>query len=390
MVSESSLTEPIRIARIVTRLNVGGPATHVMLLAARLCPLGYETRLIAGRPGVSEGNMETLRPVHGVSPRIVPSLGRELGLRDVSAFVDLIGVLRSFRPLIVHTHLSKAGALGRLAARAARVPVVVHTFHGNVLSGYFDPVRTGAFLRVERALARITDKVVAISPGQADEIATRGIARGDKVAVIPLGLDLTPFLGAVPGRLRAELDVGPDVPIIALVARLVPIKGVDLFLGAAARVVRSGRKAVFVVIGDGEERVRLEAEVRTRGLATAVRFLGWRADLPGIYADADVVALTSHNEGMPVSLIEALAAGRAVVGTSVGGVPELLGGSTRGLLVPPGDEARFAQAIVRLLDEPSLRASLGRAGHDYVFPEFDIATLVGRMDALYRGLLKGR
>ena len=390
MVPESGLTEPIRIARIVTRLNVGGPATHVMLLAARLRPLGYETRLIAGRPSASEGDMQLLRPVDGVSPRIVPTLGREIRPRDLRAFVDLVSILRSFRPLIVHTHLSKAGALGRLAARAAGVPLVVHTFHGNVLSGYFDPVRTGTFLRIERALARITDKVIAISPGQADEIARRGIARGDKVAVIPLGLDLTPFLGAVPGRLRAELDIGPDVPIVALVARLVPIKGVDLFLGAAARVLRFGRTAVFVVVGDGEERTRLEAEARARGLTTSVRFLGWRADLPKIYADADIVALTSHNEGTPVSLIEALAAGRAVVGTSVGGVPDLLDGATRGLLVPPGDEEALARAIVRLLDTPSLRASLGRAGRGYVFPELDIATLIGRMDNLYRGLLEGR
>lgn len=373
----------IRVARIITRLNVGGPAIQALMLSERLDPARYDCMLVCGTEGPSEGNMLALRG-SAVTPTLVPELGRSISpLRDIVAFVRLVRVLRAFRPHVVHTHLAKAGLLGRVAARVAGAPVVVHTFHGNVLRGYFRGPLTAAFIGLERLLARISSRIVAISPGQRRELEELGIGR-ERIVEIPLGFDLAPFATAAPGSLRAEVGSGP---LVGIVARLVPIKAVDVFLRAARRVSEARPNVRFVVVGDGDLREDLEVLARTLGIAESVRFLGWRADLPSIYADLDVLVLTSQNEGTPVSIIEALAAGRAVVATEVGGVGDVLGACERGLLVPRGDADAVAGAIVRLLDDAELRARLGAAGQSYALATHDGAALLRRIDRLYSDLL---
>ena len=377
----------IRVARIITRLNVGGPAIQAMLLTQHLDQSRYETMLVCGRPGPHEGDMLELRGESGVTPVFIPQLGRGISpFDDIRAFASLVRILRTFRPHIVHTHLAKAGVLGRLAARLTGTPIVIHTFHGNVLRGYFGDARSGIFRLIERVLALASTRIIAISPRVAAELRDLGIAAAPRLIEIPLGLDLDPFLDPPRGLLRNELGLGAATPLVGIVARLVPIKDVRLFLDAA-RIVATARPATrFVIVGDGELRDELVAHARDLGLDGAVRFLGWRADLPAIYADLDVLALTSRNEGTPVSVIEALASARAVVATAVGGVPDLIDGPERGLLVPPGDPAAVAAAIVGLLDDPERRARMGAAGRDAVFPQYDASTLVRRIDALYRGL----
>lgn len=376
-----------RVARVITRLNVGGPAIQAMLLTRRLDPERYETVLLCGQPGRDEGDMLRVRPEAGVHPTILPYLRREISLgADVRALVELVALFRRLRPRIVHTHMAKAGLLGRAAARLAGVPIVVHTFHGNVLRGYFGAGETALFRFLERLLGRLSSAVIAISPRQAEEIRALGIATGDRLVEIPLGLDLAPFLDTPVGRLRAELGVGTEVPLVGVVARLVPIKGIDVFLEAASLVARARADTLFVVIGGGEQSAALKQRARALGLGPHVRFLGWRADLPAIYADLDVVANTSHNEGIPVSLIEALAAGRGVVATAVGGTPDLLGDPPCGALVPDSDVAAVAEAILVLLGDPALRERLGRMGRERVYPEYDATTLLRRMDALYTRL----
>lgn len=334
--------------------------------------------------------MRALRGWPEVQPLIVPSLGREISLfDDLRAFGRILFVLRRYRPHIVHTHLAKAGLLGRIAARAAGVPVVLHTFHGNVLRGYFDPLRSRVFLALERALAGASTRVIAISPRQAVEIEGFRIARPPKLVQLPVGLELGPFLRATPGRLRAELGLSPHVALIGTVARLVPIKGVDVFLEAAARIRDRRADSHFVVVGDGELRTELEVQARRLAIDRQVHFLGWRSDLPEIYADCDVVTLTSHNEGTPISVIEALAAARAVVATAVGGVPDILTGEN-GVLVPSGDAAAVSRAVLDLLDDVDLRRQLGQRGRQRVHPEFDISTLVRGISALYEELLGPR
>ncbi|MBI4345500.1 MAG: glycosyltransferase [Elusimicrobia bacterium] len=375
---------PRRVLRIITRLNVGGPALQAILLTERLDPSRFRTRLVTGEPTSVEGDMLRLRGAT-VRPDVVGTLGRDISpLADARSLASLVRIVREYRPHIVHTHMAKAGLLGRIAARLGGAPVIVHTFHGNVLRGYFDPVRSRIFLALERALARLTTRVVAISPRQRQEIRALGIATAPKLVELPLGVELSPFLDPPRGSLRAELGIGQR-PLVGIVGRLVPIKAVDVFIDAMADLGRSVPAARSVVVGDGEMRRPLEEAARARGLDGRLTFLGWRADLRAVYGDLDVVVLTSDNEGTPVSILEALAAARPVVATAVGGVPDVID-DTRGVLVPPRDPRAVAAAVVELIGDPTRAARLGAAGRAHVYPAYDIATLVSRIERLYTDL----
>ncbi len=379
----------LRVARVISRLNVGGPAIHTILLTAGLDRAAFESRLYVGAPGPAEGDMLPLARARGVEPIAVPGLGRSIHPgRDVAALCHLVREFRAFRPHIVHTHAAKAGALGRIAARLARVPATVHTFHGHVLRGYFNPPVTAAFRAIERALARRTTRIVAISPGQRDELLALGIGRPERMSVVPLGLELDGCLNAQArrGELRRHLRLPPEAKLVGIVARLVPIKDHAAFFEAAARVARADPAARFVVAGDGPLRPRLEAAARGAGLADRAHFLGWWEDLPALYADLDVVALTSRNEGTPVCLLEAMAAGVPVVATAVGGVPDVVRHGETGLLVPAGDPGALAAALASLLGDPERRSALGLAGRRAAYPAYDAKTLIARVEALYREL----
>lgn len=378
----------VKVLRVITRLNVGGPAIQAVLLSARLDPERFESLLVAGTESAAEGNMLELgRLDRPPSLRRIPALGREISLwDDLRAFVALVRLMREVRPDIVHTHLAKAGTLGRLAARMTGVPVVIHTYHGTVFRGYFGSWKSRLFVQIERSIARITTRLIAITPGQRRDLIGLGIGDARKVIEVPLGLDLAPFSGGV-SRVEARrmLGLGADEPVVAIVARLVPIKDVGLFLRAFARVTPS---AIALIVGDGEERAQLEAEASDLGIAPRCRFLGWRRDVESIYAAADVVALTSRNEGSPVSIIEAMAAGRAVVCTEVGGVPDVVTSGVSGMLVPTGDAGALATAIDRLLADPAERERLGREARKAVYPRYDVSRLVTDIAALYTQLVR--
>ena len=385
--------ERVRVLRIIARLNVGGPALHTTLLTQRLDPRRYDARLVAGTEEPGEGNYPRL---HGAAlPRltVLPSLGREVrGAADAMVFAQLLRLMRVVRPHVVHTHTAKAGTLGRLAAKAARVPVVVHTYHGHVFHGYFAPGRTRVFLTIERALGRWTDCLLAVSETVRRELLALGVGAPARFRVMPLGLDLDRYAAADArrGELCAELGLSRDVPVVAIVARLVPIKAHEVFLRAARRVREMLPASQFLVVGDGERRQALEALAAELGLGASVRFLGWRRDLERVYADAWVVALTSRNEGSPVSLIEAMAAERPVVATRVGGVPDLVEDGVTGRLVAPGDPEALAAALTALLQDPERRQALGRAARARVLPAFAASRLVGDIDALYGELLRAK
>jgi glycosyltransferase involved in cell wall biosynthesis len=268
----------------------------------------------------------------------------------------------------------------------------VHTYHGHVLDGYFSPAATRAIVGAERALARGTDAIVAISDRIRRELLeTHRIGRASQYHVVPLGFDLRPF-AAVDARARAEaraaLELSPSAPVVATVGRLTAIKQHDLFLEMAARVHASRPDAVFLVVGDGDLRVTLEGRARELGIADRTRFVGWRRDLPTIYAAADVFALTSRNEGTPVALIEAMAAGVPGVATDVGGVPDVIARADLGILVPFGDAAAMAAAVERLLGDPSLRQRMGAAGRDEVLRRYRHERLVDDIVKLYATLTR--
>jgi glycosyltransferase involved in cell wall biosynthesis len=378
----------VRVLRIFSRLNIGGPSVHVILLSAGLRPLGYETRLVVGRESPREGNMLALAAEKSVTCEAMGGLGREIApLADLRALAGLVRLMRAWRPHIVHTHTAKAGLLGRLAARAAGVPTVVHTYHGHVLRGYFSPAKTALFRWIETRLAASADALVAVSESVKDDLVGLGIASAGKIRVVPLGLDLAHLAGALPrGALRREAGIEDAAPLVGMVGRLVPIKDAPTFLRAASIVARSREDARFALVGDGEERPALEALCREMGLDGRVTFFGWRRDLAAVYGDLDVVVNASRNEGTPVALIEALAAARPVVATRVGGTPDLLGEGERGRLVPPGQPEELARAVLETLTGSEAARRRAQAGREHVLTRHSSDRLVRDVDALYREL----
>jgi glycosyltransferase involved in cell wall biosynthesis len=377
----------VKIVRIIARLNVGGPAIHVVLLSARLRGKGYETILVKGTEAGSEGDMLDFARELDVHPVVVPQLGREIRWwDDVVTFWKLLALIRRERPDIVHTHTAKAGLLGRVAASLAGVPLVVHTFHGHVFHGYFSPARTNLFVAIERWLARRTHRLIAVSGRVREEVLARGVGRPERFHVVPVGLDLQRFADCDPqrGELRAELGLPAGAPLVGIVARLVPIKRHEVFLTAAAAVAGRVPACRFLVVGDGERRKPLEQIARELGIGNRVLFLGWRRDLDRIYADLDVAVLTSANEGSPVSLIEAMASGVPVVGPRVGGVPDVIDDGATGFVVSPGAAGPVAAAVLRLLDDVELRRKMGAAARERALRLYGAERLVADIDALYR------
>jgi len=383
----------IRVMRVIARLNTGGPAIHAILLTAGLDPARFESTLVTGVEAAYEGNMLDLAARKGVQPLVIPQLGREISpLKDWRTLIKLYHLFRDRRPHIVHTHTAKAGTVGRMAARLAGVPVVVHTFHGHVFHDYFGPLQTRVFIGIERFLACLSERIVTVSEGQRRELAAYGVASLDKIAVVPLGFELDALLNceSLQGQLRQELGIPERMALVGIVARLTTIKNHRLFLDAARLIVEAGREAMFLVVGDGELRAELEAYVAELGLAGRVIFTGWRRDSPRIYADLDVVALSSLNEGTPVSLIEAMAAAKPVVATRVGGVSDVVLDKKSGYLVQSKDAGGLAKGILDLLRAPDRAREMGLAGRAAVYPQYASETLLVNVEKFYLELLRGR
>jgi glycosyltransferase involved in cell wall biosynthesis len=375
-----------RILSVVTRLNVGGSTRQALFLTRELRERGFDTRLVWGSSGVREGVVE---PPPGMPATHMPWLRREVSpVQDLRAYRGLSAIMHRWHPRVVHTHLAKAGALGRLAAIRAGVPVVVHTFHGHVLQDYFSALKNSAFAATERALASRTDALVAVAPWVRDELLAMGIGTEQTWHMIPVGVALEPLLGARPDprAARARLGLPEHGPIVGCVGRLVAIKDHGTFFQAARRVVEEMPDTTFVLAGDGELRDRLQREARSL-LGDRVRFLGWVDDLPSLYAAFDVVALTSRLEGTPVALIEASAAGRPVVATNVGGVGHVVRDGNTGLLVPPRDPVAVAANVLTLLQDPEGASRMGEEGARWVAGRFSEQRLADDLCALYHDVL---
>jgi len=380
-----------RVLRVIARLNVGGPSIQAITLSRLLEEHGYETVLVRGREGVREGSMDSLAEQLGVTPVELPTLKRRIGIGDLVSLVFLVQQIRSWRPHILHTHAAKAGALGRMAALLAagrRPPVIVHTFHGHVLTGYFPPLISAAFSAIERLLARYTTCLIAVSDEVRADLVRLGVAPPEQIVVLPLGFDFSRFdVTAEERRLRREafrrgLRIPLDAPLVTIVARLEPIKRVDRFLRVANRVDTS-LETWFLIVGDGALREELQESHEAMRLGDRLVWAGLREDMPDAYFATDVLVVTSDNEGTNVSAIEAQAAGVPVVSTRVGGMPSVVAADT-GLLVEPDDEDGFARALERVLLDPELGKNLGRNAMARTRSEFSLARLVYDIDSLYR------
>lgn len=384
----------MKIVRVIARLNVGGPARHVALLNAGLDARGHDTLLVYGALDAGEASLEAPAVNSGIRLSKEPFLGRSVSpLSDLRTLVSLLRTLFREQPDVVHTHTAKAGTLGRVAALAynltrsrRRRALVVHTFHGHVFEGYFSESVNRLVRLTERWLARITDVVVTISPRQQDDIVRRfAVAPASKTVVVPLGLDLDALFAVhtASPHLRDEYGATPDDVVVGFVGRLVPVKDVPTLLRAFATALRTAPRLRLVVAGDGTERDIVEALTRELGIGTRVHFARWVSDLPRFYASIDVFVLSSVNEGTPVAAIEAMAAAKPVVATSVGGVPDVVDEGRTGYLVPARNDAALADALVRLGTSTAAREQFGRAGRERARERYAHTRLVGDIDQLY-------
>lgn len=370
----------VRVLRVIARMNVGGPALQVTALTEGLDPSEFETRLLVGSVETDEADYVELRAPH-LPARRIEGLSRSVRTGgDVRALAQLAAEIRRFRPHIVHTHTAKAGVLGRLAARTCGVPITVHHFHGHLLHGYFSPRVTRLVVRTEAALARRTTALVAVGSQVRDELLAAGIGRADQYTVVAPGVKLPPAPDRAAARARLGLDA--DGLVVAHVARLTEVKRSERFVEVAARLGRDD--VTFVVLGEGARLDDLRA--RAEPLGGRVRFLGWRSDVEAVYAAADLVVLTSDNEGMPVSLIEASLVGTPSVTTDVGSAREVVLDGRTGLVTTTDVEAITA-AVARLLDDAPLRARMGAAAAEHAATSFSSDRLVADVERLYRSLL---
>ena len=393
-----------KILRIHNRLIVGGPSHNVTLLTAYLSP-EFETRLLVGKKDPAEKDAAYIAQRLGLKPIEIAEMRRSiLPFNDIIAYFKIKKIIREFKPDIVHTHASKSGAIGRLAAKSCDVPLIVHTFHGNVFHSYFNGFSTSLIIRIERFLAKKTDAIVAISDSQRKELTdVYKIAPPEKIFTIPLGFNLEKF--SVDQDTKKELfrnKYGFDKNdiVVGIIGRLVPVKNHEMFLEVAALIKANSNKNIrFVIIGDGESRPLIEKKAAALNLSYSyfvtnpkvksdVLVTSWETEIDEALAGIDIIVLTSHNEGTPVSLIEAQAAYKPVVSTNVGGIEDIVQHGETGFITEAGDTASFAQHILTLINTPQLRDEMGKKGYENVIKRYSKQRLITDMKHLYLSFLE--
>lgn len=395
---------PIKVLRIIARLNVGGPALHCVLLSENLDKHGFKTALITGTPADNEADFEkefNLQPKNFRLIKLAKMKRVVTGLGDLLTLWEIIRIMWREKPDVVHTHTAKAGTLGRIAAFVTGTPVVVHTFHGHVLSGYFSPFFSKMVCYIERALALKTTAIVTLSEGLKNELSGKfKLAPKDKFKVIPLGRDLDIFFQneTFKGKLKEELKLPPESILIGIVGRLVPIKNHALLLDAVSHLPKE-LPWHLAVIGEGEESEALTQLVKEKGLNDKVHFMGWRTDLAYLYAGLDIFVLSSNNEGTPLSIIESFASGVPVVSTQVGGVKDMFTGPSssvqdnqvtvfsEGMLVPPQNRQALTKALLLFIENERARISAGQKARLRA-KDFSQENLTNRIAGLYKELLE--
>jgi len=376
--------------RVITRLNIGGPAIHTLLLTREMAALEYRTVLVAGSCEPEDGDMRyLLQPADSV--RWLPELSRSVQpWRNLKALWGLWRLLRRERPVIVHTHTAMAGCLGRMAAVLSGAPIVIHTFHGNSLNQYFSRIRAGVFRRIEQLLAHFTDALCVVSPQQATELSGKfHVAPLNKFHVVPLGLELDDYFA-----LRPPADSGPLT--VGWFGRMVPVKNVALLAATIENTLQRTQNIRFVIVGDGPDRSALNGLLDRYG--ERVEWLGWQREILPAMARCDLVLQTSRNEGTPVALIQGMAAARPFVSTAVGGVVDMVSGgagrATGGTrwyangVLTDAHAHTLADALEALAQDRTLVSCMGLEGRALASRRYRKETLVGNVDALYRELLR--
>jgi glycosyltransferase involved in cell wall biosynthesis len=374
---------------VITRLALGGAADNTLRQVDAMTRGGYDVALAVG---LADSEARFVERARGQGHRLidVPALGREPApVRDLRALAALLALVRRERPGIVHTHTSKAGFLGRLAARLAGVPAVVHQPHGHIFYGYYGPAQTAFYVTLERVAARWSDRLVTLTDREIEEHLALRIGRRAQFVTVPSGVPLAELRERAPGReaARAALGLPAGAFVVAALGRLVPVKGVDLLVQAmpALRAAVPGARAI--VVGDGPEEAPLAALAERVGVADCVRLHGPSSDVAQILAAADVLAAPSRNEGMGRSLVEAMALGLPIVGAAVGGIPSVIGDDEAGRVIPPDDVAALAGALIELGRDDGIRAKLADVARERA-EAFSTSVANARMLALYATLAR--
>lgn len=390
-----------KVLRIINRFNIGGPTYNAAYLSKYLSD-DFETLLVAGEKDETEDSSQFIVHELGLKPIIIPEMKREINLKnDRIAYQKIKEVIADFKPDIVHTHASKAGAIGRLAAYKMKVPVILHTFHGHVFHSYFGKVKTTIYKTIERNLARKSTKIIAISAIQKKELSTiHKIAKPHKIEVIPLGFDLNKFKENQKEKrksFRQKWLIEEDEIAVGIIGRLVPIKNHHFFLNVVKKISEVTTKKVrFIIIGDGELRKELENycnqlkigfSTEKNATNALLTFTSWIKDIDVALAGLDIVALTSKNEGTPVSLIEAQAAGKPIASTNVGGIENIVIPNETALLSNINDEQLFTENMLSLIEDDKKRIAFSQKG-SHVFKNFHYTRLVSDMEKLYFQLLQ--
>ncbi len=385
----------IKVLRIINRFNIGGPTYNATFLTKFLGD-EYETKLVGGLPDVGESDSLYILEKYDVEPILMKEMVRLPSISsDRKAYLKLKEIIKEYQPDIVHTHASKAGALGRKAARACNVPIVIHTFHGHVFHSYFGKVKTSLFKAIERNLAKKSDAIIAISNIQKEELVkTHKICKADKMHVIPLGFDLEPFhQKRINSRTseREKWKLAEDDVAIAIIGRLAPVKNHSFFFDVITEVLSKTTKSVKVfVVGDGAEREKivLRAKEINKSHNNRITLTSWISDIGEFNSAMDIVCLTSNNEGTPVSLIEAQAGGVPVVSTDVGGVRDVVLNGDTGFVVAVNDQESYVNRMLELIEDENKREKMSQNGWTFVQDKFHYKTLARNMDILYKDLLE--
>ncbi len=381
-----------KVLRIINRFNLGGPTYNVAYLTKYLSP-EFQTLLVGGAIDSAEKGSDHILKELGIEPILIPSMKRRINpVDDYFSFRQLKKIIKEFKPDIVHTHASKAGTIGRLAAISCKVPVVIHTFHGHVFHSYFGSWQTSAIKLIERELAKRSTAIVAISEKQKEELSRiHHIAKTEKIKVIPLGFDLDRFQNRQIEKrqsFRTTYQITGDEIAIGIIGRLVPVKNHNLFLDAIAYVVKnSSQKVKAFIIGDGEERQNILNRIENLQLNTVVTLTSWITEVDWAMAGMDIVCLSSFNEGTPVSLIEAQAANKAIVSTAVGGIENTVIRGSTALLSEVNDQKAYFDNLLSLVESKSIREFLASSGWNFVRDKFHYNRLVNDTRLLYREML---
>jgi len=391
----------IRVLRIMNRFNLGGPTYNAAYLTKYLGD-GFESVLVGGQQEVFEGDSDFILDKLGIEPVRIPEMKREINpFLDYQAFQTLKKIIKDFNPHIIHTHASKSGALGRMAANEMKVPVVVHTYHGHIFDAYFSRVKSNVYVRLERQLAFYTDAIITLSENQKNDIVRKyKICKAGKTKIIPLGFDLARFNENTESKrkeFREKYKIEDDEIAIGIIGRLVPVKNHQLFVEAIEELYKnSTRKIRAFIVGDGEHRYYIENLLREKEIPftdnndnkSTVFFTSWEKEIDVVNAGLDIVVLTSLNEGTPVSLIEAQAAGKPVVTTNVGGIQNIVKDKVTGLIAEKNNDKDFIRKLKSVVEDDELRASLQGKGWDFVSGRFHYTRLVDDMRELYLSLVK--